>query len=50
MKHAGTGNDARGAGPLLDREGTICVMSFGPDYFPVCRAAIAAKVAFDLGE
>jgi len=41
------GLDARSHTPVPDR---VCIMSSGPSYCAVCRAAIAEKVIFDLGE
>jgi len=41
------GLDARSHVPVPDR---VCIMSSGSSYCPVCRAAIAEKVLFDLGE
>jgi hypothetical protein len=41
------GIDARSHVPVPDR---VCIMSSGTSYCPVCRAAIAEKVIFDLGE
>jgi hypothetical protein len=41
------GIDARSHVPVPDR---VCIMSSGSSYCPVCRAAIAEKVIFDLGE